>query len=114
MTSVEKVLAVLKERHIAVSRMERDLGFGNGYIKQLRKGSVPADRLSAIAKYLDVPLETLLSGESEKAAIQKDDGIEELIRLYLSAPAWIQDQARSLLEAGASSLGTRPSNDSKD
>ena len=40
MTSVEKVLKVLKERHIAVSRMERDLGFGNGYIRQLKKGTI--------------------------------------------------------------------------
>lgn len=40
MTSVEKVLYILNDRKIPVSRLERDLGFGNGYIKQLRKGEI--------------------------------------------------------------------------
>ena len=61
MTSVEKVLAILEERHIPVSRLERELKFGNGYIRQLRKGSLPERRLSKIANYLDVPVEDLLS-----------------------------------------------------
>ena len=45
MTSVERVKAICKERKIAISRLEKDLGFSNGYIGQLRKGVFPDDRV---------------------------------------------------------------------
>ena len=35
MNSVERVKALCKERHIAISKLERDLGYANGYIGQL-------------------------------------------------------------------------------
>ena len=63
MNSVEKVLAVLEERKIPVSRLERDLKFGNGYVRQLKKGSFPDNRLAMIANYLNVPLDSLLSDD---------------------------------------------------
>ena len=129
MTSVEKVLKALKDKNIAVSRMERDLGFGNGYIKQLKKGSVPADRLYSIADYLGLPFNELLSDEKphstmyygettliepEKAATPKDDGLAEVIRLYNAAPAWMKEQALSFLKAGVLSVGIPLDTDSKD
>lgn len=66
MNSVERVKAICKERKIAISRLEKDLGFANGYIGQLRKGTFPAERLSDIAEYLSVSTEYLMTGE-EKA-----------------------------------------------
>ena len=67
MNSVERVRAICKERKIAISKLEKDLGFSNGYIGQLRKGVFPADRLAAIADYLSVSTEFLMSGiENEK------------------------------------------------
>lgn len=62
MNSVERVKAICKERKIPISKIEKDLGFANGYIGQLRKGVFPADRLKNIAEYLDVSTEYLLSG----------------------------------------------------
>lgn len=70
MNSVERVRAICKERKIAISKLEKDLGFANGYIGQLRKGVFPADRLSAIANYLNVSPEYLMSGdENEKKPV---------------------------------------------
>lgn len=40
MTSVERIRNLCKERKIPISRLERDLGFANGYIGQLRKGTI--------------------------------------------------------------------------
>lgn len=59
MNSVEKTKKLCKERNIPISRLEKDLGFANGYIGQLRKGSFPYDRLLKIAKYLNVPVDYL-------------------------------------------------------
>lgn len=63
MNSVERVRAICKERKIPIYKLEKDLGFSNGYIGQLRKGVFPADRLAAIAEYLAVTPEFLMSGE---------------------------------------------------
>lgn len=69
MNSVERVKAICKERKIPISKLERDLGYANGYIGQLRKGVFPADRLSAIADYLSVSITYLMTGEEEKKPI---------------------------------------------
>ena len=63
MNSVEKVKAICKERKIALSRLEKDLGFSNGYIGQLRKGVFPNDRLGKISTYLDISIENLMPDE---------------------------------------------------
>lgn len=47
MNSVERVKEICKERKIPISKVERDLGYANGYIGQLKKGVFPADRLVA-------------------------------------------------------------------
>lgn len=65
MNSVEKVKALCKERKIAIYRLERDLGYANGYIGQLRKGTFPNDRLVEIANYLNVSTAYLI-GEDQK------------------------------------------------
>ena len=66
MNSVERVKKILKSRKIPISKLEKDLGFSNGYIGQLRKGSFPAERLQKIAEYLNVSAEYLMTGETLK------------------------------------------------
>lgn len=63
MTSVEIVKMLCKERNIPIYRLEKELGFSNGYISQLRKGTFPADRLVALAKYFGISTEYLMYGE---------------------------------------------------
>ena len=59
MNTVERVKMICKERKIPLSRLERECGFSNGYIGQLRKGSIPDDRLLKIANYLGVTTDQL-------------------------------------------------------
>ena len=66
MNSVERVKTICKDRKIPISKLERDLGYSNGYIGQLRKGTFPNDRLKEIAEYLEVSIDYLMTGE-EKA-----------------------------------------------
>ena len=66
MNSVERVKALCKERKIPISKLEKDLGFSNGYIGQLRKGVFPSDRLIVIASYLDVSPEYIMTGSENK------------------------------------------------
>lgn len=64
MNSVERVRSICKDRKIPISRLEKSLGYANGYISQLRKGVFPNDRLVEIASYLEVPVDYLLFGEA--------------------------------------------------
>lgn len=66
MNSVERTKQICKERKIPISKLERDLGYSNGYIGQLRKGVFPADRLAEIANYLSVSATYLMTGEEKK------------------------------------------------
>lgn len=68
MNGVDRVKAICKERKIPFSKLEKDLGYGNGYIGQLRRGVFPSDRLVEIADYLGVTTEYILTGENEKSA----------------------------------------------
>ena len=68
MNGVERVKAICKERKIPISKLERDLGYANGYIGQLRKGIFPSDRLMEIADYLSISHTYILTGEETKNA----------------------------------------------
>ncbi len=63
MNSVERVKEICKNRKIPISKLEKDLGFANGYISQLRKGVFPDNRLIAIADYLAVSPNYLMTGD---------------------------------------------------
>ena len=70
MTSVDRVKTICKERKIPISRLEKDLGFSNGYIGQLKKGVFPDDRIKMIADYFGVSVEYLMAGTSNSAKEQ--------------------------------------------
>lgn len=82
MNSVDRVKAICKERKIPISKLEKDLGFANGYIGQLKKGVFPDDRLAKIARYLNVDISYLLSGEKNPVTI--GDGEDEKHKLVNS------------------------------
>lgn len=45
MNSVELVKSICKERKIPISKLEMDCGFSNGYVRKLKEGKFPSDRL---------------------------------------------------------------------
>lgn len=63
MNTVERVKALCKRKGIPVYKLEKDLGFSNGYIGQLKKGVLPDDRLEKVANYLGVSVPYLMNGE---------------------------------------------------
>lgn len=68
MNAVERVKKICKERKIAISKLESDLGFGNAYVSRLKKGVFPNDRLEEIAEYLNVSTHYLSTGEEKEKA----------------------------------------------
>lgn len=67
MNSVDRIKAICKERNIPLYKLEQDLGFSNGYIGQLRKGVLRADRLRMVAEYLSVSPEYLMGDDQARS-----------------------------------------------
>ena len=82
MNTVERIKTICKERKIAISTLEKACGFANGYIGQLKKGSVPDDRLIKIADYLNVSRDFLMTGEESSITDDMVGEHIELISLY--------------------------------
>ncbi len=87
MNSVEMVKKLCKERNVPISKLEKDLGFSNGYIRTLKKGIFPSDRLRKIADYLNVSKD-FLSGEDEKPDSYQRITEEVAFEGYLNAIGW--------------------------
>lgn len=66
MNDIEKIRQLCKEKKIAISKLERDLGFGNGYINNVKPGKMPSDRVKAIADYLGVKVIDIIGGDEFK------------------------------------------------
>lgn len=97
MNSVDRVKAICKERKIAISKLEKDLGFSNGYISQLRKGTFPADRLVLIADYLSVSTDFLMSGEEKKNPLDKPEPTEREMRILEALRSKTPEEQKALL-----------------
>lgn len=77
MTTVDRVKAVCKSKKIAISTLERELGYSNGYIGKLKKGVLPDDRLVNIAKFLNVSV-SYLTGWDEAVSSLTMAGMSEI------------------------------------
>ena len=82
MNSVERVKALCKERKIPISKLEKDLGYGTGYIAGLKKGVFPDDRLFEIADYLNVSPSFILTGEKENKPTFESELTEKQKRAF--------------------------------
>lgn len=104
MNSVEKVKKICKERKIPISKLERDLGYSNGYIGQLKKGVFPANRLKEIANYLYVSTDFLIDDgdikEPQKTEflISVNSSEFEIIHKYRELDSFGKNNVNQLLE----------------
>lgn len=86
MNTVDRIRTICKERKIPISKLEKDLGFGNAYISGLKKGTVPDDRLKAISEYLDLSVEYLMTGKEQNIDyLYNDENAEFLIEVTKNA-----------------------------
>lgn len=66
--SVEFVRNLCREKRIPIAKIEKDLGYGNGYFNAKKQSKIPYDRAVEIAKYLSVSPELILTGQENKKA----------------------------------------------
>ena len=68
MTTYEIIAKLCNQHGIAITALEKELGFGRGYIGKFRtKGTVPtATKLQQIADYFGVSVDYLMTGEEKE------------------------------------------------
>ena len=66
--SIQYVRDICKQRGIAISQLEKDCGFSNGYLNPKKMTKLPYDRAQTIAEYLGISAEVILTGEETEKA----------------------------------------------
>lgn len=65
-TIKDRIKALADARGTALSRLDAELGFGNGTIGKWDKSAPQSDKLQAVADYFDVSVDYLLGREDEE------------------------------------------------
>lgn len=101
-TTVEKVREICKKKGIPVSKMEQALGFGNGFLNPKKAKDIKAERVLAIAEYLDVPLSDILGTDQAKKELTpkfESELSEKDIRLIQWFRSLPQGKQKAILES---------------
>ena len=94
---LDKIKAICKEKKTSISKLEKQLGFGNGVIGRWDKSVPSYERLAAVANALDVPV-SYLTGETDdpsagikKGPIPKDGALGSAKQKLLDALDGLSD-----------------------
>ena len=91
---VERVRSLAEKNGHTIASVERELGFGQGSIRNWNKAAPSADKLYKVAKLFNVSMEYILTGEGQAA--EKDaDAIRGISDDALYGTAWMKQAKRS-------------------
>lgn len=100
---LDKIKVLCKEKKTSISKLEKQLGFGNGVIGRWDKSVPSYERLAAVANALDVPV-SYLTGETDdpsagikKDPIPKDGAMSQEKQLLLDMIDGLSDEQKELL-----------------
>lgn len=80
MTTLENIKKICREKkNISITALEQELGYSNGSLAKAK--DIPSSRIREIAKYLDVSMDYLMTGEKPEIPEFEPENLE-LIELY--------------------------------
>lgn len=68
MINYQTILDLCEKKGVKVTNVEKELGISKGALKKVEKSTPNADRIYALAKYFDVPMEIFFSDEDKVVA----------------------------------------------
>ena len=96
-TGVEYVRQICKQKGIAISKLEKDLGFGNGYFNPRKLKRIPMEKAIAIAEYLGCTTEYLLGEKDSHIAVTLNDNEYHFLTQYRDADESTKEMVRRIL-----------------
>lgn len=82
MTLNGRIKELCKSRGITVAKLEKELGFSNGYIMQLNPDTAPFMRLQKIADYFEVSVQFLYGQPDVQSAYMADSFDRRLLKYF--------------------------------
>ena len=98
--SVEFVRGLCRDRKIAISVLEKECGFANGYLNPKKMAKLPYDRAVIISNYLGVSVDMILTGEESddnRALTSATNALTEMLSNTPDAPS--KDRLQLLFDA---------------
>lgn len=77
---IDKIRMICEEKNIPVSQLEKDLGFGNGFLNPKKVNDIKMGRLFAILDYLGVTRAEFFGEDSPEAETEKEIMLREELR----------------------------------
>ena len=96
----ERIQNLCKKNCISVNKLEKILGFGNGYISKLGQSTPNTSKIKLIADYFNVSIDYIITGE-EKHPIpvpKMTDEYYKLISIYSNLSETDRNYIMSLAE----------------
>lgn len=85
MDILDRVKQECYKKNVPISQLENDCGFSNGYIRNLKRGTMPMPKLEKVAKRLNVSVDYLMTGENDLPQDILDQNEAEMERLHRAA-----------------------------
>jgi len=92
-TMVEKIRAICKAKGIPVSRLEKDLGYANGYLNPKKAETLRMDRVAEIAQYLGVSLSDIDENSPENRTVEMLQSLRDADRALLDVARGMDESA---------------------
>lgn len=100
MSTYEIIQKLCKEHGIALTALEKELGFGRGSLGKLKNGGTSAARLQKIADYFGVSINYLISGEDKKEIQLQQKDERDIAKRLESTLAALEEPQGALMFSG--------------
>ncbi len=76
--SIMHVREICQERKIPISTLEKECGCGNGYFNPKKQKSISYEKAVAVADYLGLSVEYIMTGEKEQPSTAEGEGLSDV------------------------------------
>lgn len=97
MSLYERIKSAALTHGLSINKLEKALGFSNGTIGKWKKAAVPyADRLLAVASYLNTTVEYLMTGKDETVSLYNNNVLNNSINESPNSHLTINDNSNNI------------------
>lgn len=96
MTIKERLEELCDGKEIALSKVEKDLGFSSGYLSKINDHAISSEKLRKVAEYFGVTMDYLYTGKNDStkssenahmiAKIRNDRELTDALKIYFKLP----------------------------
>ncbi|MCO7180411.1 helix-turn-helix domain-containing protein [Lactococcus formosensis] len=98
MNLYEKIKELAAQKKLSIRRLEEELGFANGSLKQWKNSNPGADKLAKVAKYFNVSVDYLLGLDDNKSKNEPIDLADLVDESKVDWDEWVSFDGKPLTD----------------